>query len=830
MSAPETMVVGEEDGLLLRRRNTAPIDMFHESEETRGDASSWRRHDWQRLAFDHSAYQALAERDLNVSEYNQEIEKGAPKAGLLQFGRDFRSIEHVHKFTTSEREKMSKFEGLDYRETNSSVYREHLRSKKAEGSVGKWVIMMLVGLVMGLIAWVLTQSVGFLTHKRLHVVEHLLSDGPDAYGDVALAFLFTLSYNVSLVLLASVPVVFIQPVAAGSGVPEVMAYLNGIRLPKVFNIRTLATKLFSCICAVSSSLPCGPEGPIIHLGAMVGAGVSQGRSRTLRFRSVFWTKFFRRFQNNRDHRDFILAGAAAGVAAAFAAPLGGMLFVMEEISSWWDINLTWMIFFTCLVATVTSDFGNSAFEAFIPTGARWGYFDRNSLVLFNQEEQIPLSLLSFIPAVLLGIVGGLLGVIFTWIQLKVTRFRARRVLKSRLRSIAEPCAIVVLWTALSFALPFVFGCRPVPDPEPDKMVEELELLTCICHEREGHYSPLGTLTYHSGEQFMRHIFSRNTREIFPYDVLVPHLVLYFGFACYTTGTSVAAGLVLPMLSIGGLLGRLTAIGIGNMLDSAGLPTDWVDPGMYAVIGAGAFFGGVCRLTVSLTVIMLEISGVTYHLLPLMSAIMIAKWVGDSFIHPLYHALLEVKCLPFLDQMPALKRLDMWCAKDVMASPVRFLREQCSVRDIVEVLGMTTHNAFPVVSDDGTLKGIITRSHLEVIIAQPETVLRNLGKHSIDYERLMNIKDETFLAARSQKVPELAPGVMDLTLDITAYFNSSPFTVQEGFSLQETYLLFRSLGLRHLVVLSGGKVTGIITRKDLVGHNIDERVTERLSTA
>ena len=66
-----------------------------------------------------------------------------------------------------------------------------------------------------------------------------------------------------------------------AGLPEVMGYLNGVLLPRIFNIKTLIVKMLSAVCAVASGLPVGPEGPLIHVAASLGAGVSQGRSRTL---------------------------------------------------------------------------------------------------------------------------------------------------------------------------------------------------------------------------------------------------------------------------------------------------------------------------------------------------------------------------------------------------------------------------------------------------------------------------------------------------------------------------------------------------------------------
>jgi chloride channel 7 len=68
-----------------------------------------------------------------------------------------------------------------------------------------------------------------------------------------------------MVLAASALVVYVSPTAGGSGVPEMMAFLNGVHLPKVFNINTLLVKFLSCALAVGSGLPVGPEGPMIHI-------------------------------------------------------------------------------------------------------------------------------------------------------------------------------------------------------------------------------------------------------------------------------------------------------------------------------------------------------------------------------------------------------------------------------------------------------------------------------------------------------------------------------------------------------------------------------------
>ena len=93
----------------------------------------------------------------------------------------------------------------------------------------------------------------------------------------------------------------------------------------------------SVICAVSASLPVGPEGPLIHIGAMIGGGFAEWKSRT--FRCAL--PLMENFRNFGDRRDFISSGAAAGIAAAFGSPIGGVLFALEEASSHWSQALTW---------------------------------------------------------------------------------------------------------------------------------------------------------------------------------------------------------------------------------------------------------------------------------------------------------------------------------------------------------------------------------------------------------------------------------------------------------------------------------------------------------
>lgn len=75
----------------------------------------------------------------------------------------------------------------------------------------------------------------------------------------------------------------------------------------------------------------GKEGPMVHTGACIASLLGQGGSRKYH---LTWT-WLRYFKNDRDRRDLITCGAAAGVAAAFRAPVGGVLFALEEAASWY---------------------------------------------------------------------------------------------------------------------------------------------------------------------------------------------------------------------------------------------------------------------------------------------------------------------------------------------------------------------------------------------------------------------------------------------------------------------------------------------------------------
>lgn len=142
----------------------------------------------------------------------------------------------------------------------------------------------------------------------------------------------------------------------------------------------------------------------------------------------------------------------------------------------------------------------------------------------------------------------------------------------------------------------------------------------------------------------------------------------------TFGASLPAGIFLPSLAIGACVGR--AVGIIMASLQRAHPTAWlfascpadvpcISPPVYAVIGAASALGGVTRMTISLVVILFELTGAVDLVLQIMMAVMVAKFSGDFFSKDgVYEMWINVRGYPFLNNKVDYRR-DEVVARQVM---------------------------------------------------------------------------------------------------------------------------------------------------------------------
>ena len=165
--------------------------------------------------------------------------------------------------------------------------------------------------------------------------------------DLLVSYGFWVGWALIFALMSTLMTVFYGPYAYGSGMPEVMGALNGVQGGGALYISTLITKAVGTSLAVMGNLCVGKEGPLGHIGAIVGCVIPY----------MPW-RAFEPFRNDKDKRIFMAAGCSAGVAAAFGAPIGGTLFTYEisKPNTFWSFSMLWRVFFTAAIAVFTLGF------------------------------------------------------------------------------------------------------------------------------------------------------------------------------------------------------------------------------------------------------------------------------------------------------------------------------------------------------------------------------------------------------------------------------------------------------------------------------------------
>ncbi|KAJ0183583.1 hypothetical protein K1T71_000006 [Dendrolimus kikuchii] len=602
-------------------------------------------------------------------------------------------------------------------------------------------------------------------------------EGPGAY---IVSYLFYIVWALTFAALSASLVRMFAPYACGSGIPEIKTILSGFIIRGYLGKWTLIIKVVGLILSVSSGLSLGKEGPMVHIASCIG-----------NILSYLFPKYGR---NEAKKREILSAAAAAGVSVAFGAPIGGVLFSLEEVSYYFPLKTLWRSFFCALIAAFVLRSINP--------------FGNEHSVLFFVEYNKPWIFFELIPFVGLGIIGGCIATIFIKANIYWCRYR-------KYSKLGQYPVIEVLVVTLVTAV--------VAYPNPYTRMNTSELIYLL-------FNQCGISNSDPLCDYNRNFTDVNSaiekaaagpgvyRAIW---LLVLALILKLVMTVFTFGIKVPCGLFIPSLALGAIAGRIVGIGVEQLaynypriwLFSGECSTgdDCITPGLYAMVGAAAVLGGVTRMTVSLVVIMFELTGGVRYIVPLMAAAMASKWVGDALGRQgVYDAHIALNGYPFLDSKDEFQHTSL--AADVM-QPKRnetlavITQDSMTIDDVETLLKETEHNGYPVVvsKESQYLVGFVLRRDLNLAIANARRTMEGVCGQTV------------VVFGGGGGVGAQPPAGPPAAVHLHRILDMAPITVTDQTPMETVVDMFRKLGLRQTLVTHNGRLLGVITKKDVLRH-------------
>ena len=574
-------------------------------------------------------------------------------------------------------------------------------------------------------------------------------------GRYVIEYFFFIASSVIFAASASLLVREYAAFAKHSGVPEIKTVLGGFVIRRFMGAWTLITKCIGLCLAVSSGLWLGKEGPLVHV-ACCCANLFMKLSKSIN-------------ENEARKREVLSAAASAGISVAFGSPIGGVLFSLEQLSYYFPDKTMWQSFVCAMVAAVSLQVMNP--------------FRTDQLVLYQVRYSSSYHGFELVPFAFLGIIGGLYGALFIKLNMRIATWRRSS------RIIHYPLVEVLVVTAITAIVNF---------PNKFMRAQSSELVHILFAECKDLNDDIFGIC-ETGQAYGSTIA-----------LLLMAAALGFVFASITFGLQIPAGIILPSMAIGALYGRV--VGIFVQLAQ----TTWTDsllfincepdrecvtPGTYAIVGAASALGGVTRMTVSIVVIMFELTGALTYVLPIMIAVMLSKWVGDAFGKKgIYESWIHFNEYPFLENRDDNSTPDVPAAQ--VMTPVVELASISSVghtlQSLQEFLSKYQYRGFPVVADlnNNILLGYITRIELSYAI-----------KSSISEPRSLPLETPVFFSHQPHADPVG-------TVDFRPWMDQTPITLNSKATLQLTVDMFLKLGLKYVLFLEKGALQGLLTKKDV----------------
>lgn len=518
--------------------------------------------------------------------------------------------------------------------------------------------------------------------------------------------------------------------------------------------------------------------------------------------------------NEARKREVLSAAAASGISVAFGSPIGGVLFSLEQLSYYFPDKTMWQSFVCAMVAAVT-------LQAINP-------YRTGNIVLYKVKYSSGWHGFEMFPFAMLGIIGGLYGGLFIKLNMLISRFRRSKANPFRDSPVLEVLFVSVLTAFINYPNTMMRG----------QSSELVHSLFSEC-ERLGNDDIFGLCKM------------TTAGTISMVSLLLTASGLGFLLATITFGLQLPAGVILPSLAIGALYGR--ALGVVVELFQKHHPTllifsacepdiPCITPGTYAIVGAASALAGVTRMTVSIVVIMFELTGALTYVLPIMIAVMLSKWISDAFSkRGIYESWIQFNEYPYLDNK------DDTPAPDVTVSNIMTRVEDLvcidarvdhSIESLRSLLSTTTFRGFPVISSispslfststtPNLLSPLDTSARTSTSVLSPasqpaNTLLGYISRTELTFALSLTTSPTLNVPSASRNLPPETPCFFThnpiasplSTLDLRPWMDQTPITLNVESSLQLAVNMFQRLGLRHLLFVERGALRGLLTKKDL----------------
>ncbi|KAJ0409707.1 hypothetical protein ATCC90586_007496 [Pythium insidiosum] len=627
------------------------------------------------------------------------------------------------------------------------------------------------------------------------------------------------------------------PQATGSGLPFTKVAISGVDMSEYLSLRCIVVKIVGLIAAYAAGLSIGKEGPFIM--------ISSGFANVLMNLSPF-----KRINNDETKRLEMLACAcAAGVAATFGSPFGGVLFGVEVTSHFYMVRTLPRSFFAAIVGALLVNF--------VTQNSRYGLFGDSSLGISEVSDVHSLTIRDLVVFVAMGAACGLGGALFNLCISLLVRLRDR-VLRDPARPSTPssptflsrlPLALRPFWTSLTKRL---------------LLVGAITFVSCVT---EFYGDSAWFIRHGSPRRILGALFSRDKHPFTPFShganattdeeqdsallsrSLMTYLPLKFLLTLLSVVLPIPAGLFTPTFVIGGIFGRL----VGEAIKAYDLLDTQYEPFEFAVIGAGAFSSGVTH-AISTAVIIMEVSHSDGLNLPVSIAILASYFTAKRFTENVYDLLISTSNLPRLTKLPkAAYDIPSWeVMRDV--KDMSFLTADSTYADALHVLRRSREPVFAIVdtSDNLFLLATVTRRRLEAAVLYCQTKMQQVANGPTDAETtpLVLASDAAgygalelpppnlldwpihFAFRRGGKIMEWGTNELCTRTKLTVLINPSPFQLMEMTPMKRVDLLFRMLKLNNAYITRSGRLVGVITRDRLMtflGRTRKYRVPGLLTT-